>query len=114
MWNNQGHNGRVPLVSAVLKIWYFSLIKFWFSQSHSTLNMFHKADDIKSNLMLTTLSYIDWYRPIFVYLENVPGFLSHALNATQATKHRVEGGIKMGGLKLVVRALTEMGYVHLR
>ncbi|PPQ99529.1 hypothetical protein CVT24_005319 [Panaeolus cyanescens] len=81
-------------------------------QSHSSLNMFHKADDIKSNLMLTNLSYIDWYRPIYVYLENVPGFLSYALGARQATAHKVEGGIKMGGLKLMVRALIEMGYVR--
>lgn len=72
--------------------------------------MFKTANDIKSNLMLTALSWVDFYRPKFVYMENVTGFLSFHLNTRQATLHRVEGGVTMGGLKLLVRALLEMGY----
>ncbi|OBZ68208.1 DNA (cytosine-5)-methyltransferase 1B [Grifola frondosa] len=49
----------------------------------------------------------------FCYMENVRGFLSYNLNTTQAGRYRVEGGIKMGGLKFLVRALLAMGYqVH--
>ena len=81
------------------------------SQSHSTMNMFKDADDIKSNLILTTLSFLDYYRPALAFFENVPGFLNYSLNATQADRYRVEGGLEMGGLKLLVRALIEMGFV---
>ena len=44
-------------------------------------------------------------------LENVRGFLHYNLLATQVSKHKVEGGIEMGGLKLVVRALLSMQLV---
>jgi len=81
------------------------------SQTHSTLNMFKDADDIKSNLILTTLSFLDYYRPALAFFENVPGFLNYSLNATQADQYRVEGGLEMGGLKLLVRALIDMGFV---
>lgn len=97
--------------------WYVSLClcfiiisDTYFSQSHSTLNMYKVADDIKSNLILTTLAYIDFLRPPLVYVENVPGFLKFNLNAVQASQYRVEGGIEMGGLKLLVRALVDMKY----
>ncbi|KAF8640653.1 hypothetical protein AX17_000310 [Amanita inopinata Kibby_2008] len=79
-------------------------------QTHSSLNMFKHANDPKSNLILNALSYVDFYRPVLCYFENVPGFLNYALNATQASMHRLEGGIPMGGLKIVVRALIDMGY----
>jgi DNA (cytosine-5)-methyltransferase 1 len=81
------------------------------SQTHSTMNMFKDADDIKSNLILTTLSFLDYYRPALAFFENVPGFLNYSLNATQADRYRVEGGLEMGGLKLLVRALIDMGFV---
>ncbi|KXN85700.1 DNA (cytosine-5)-methyltransferase 1A [Leucoagaricus sp. SymC.cos] len=79
-------------------------------QTHSRLNMFKTANDVKSNLMLTALSWVDFYRPKYVYMENVTGFLSFHLNTKQAGIHRVEGGVTMGGLKLLIRALLEMGY----
>ncbi|KAF8167566.1 hypothetical protein B0H34DRAFT_792278 [Crassisporium funariophilum] len=79
-------------------------------QTHSTLNMFKNVDDVKSNLILTTLSFVDHYRPAFAFFENVPGFLNYSLNAVQAGRYRVEGGVEMGGLKLLVRALIDMGY----
>ncbi|KAM6498781.1 hypothetical protein JOM56_006729 [Amanita muscaria] len=65
---------------------------FWFS-------MFKQANDSKSNLIFNALSYVDHYRPDFVYFENAQGFLSYALGTTQASKHRLEGGLKMGGLE---------------
>ena len=78
------------------------------SQPHSRMNMFQKANDIKSNLILNVLSWVDFLKPKYCIFENVRGFLSFNLNATQAGIHRVEGGIDMGGLKFVVRALVEM------
>ncbi|KAJ7109832.1 S-adenosyl-L-methionine-dependent methyltransferase [Mycena epipterygia] len=82
-------------------------------QSHSGLNMYRKAEDHKSNLILTALSYVDFFRPDFFFLENVPGFLKYNLLAEQAGRYRVEGGIEMGGLKLVLRALLDLKYqVH--
>ncbi|KAJ7492258.1 S-adenosyl-L-methionine-dependent methyltransferase [Mycena latifolia] len=79
-------------------------------QSHSGLNMYRKAEDPKSNLMLTAASYVDFFRPDFVFLENVPGFLKYNLLAQQASRHRLEGGVEMGGLKLLLRALQDMKY----
>ncbi|KAJ7610870.1 S-adenosyl-L-methionine-dependent methyltransferase [Roridomyces roridus] len=79
-------------------------------QSHSGLNMFRKAEDPKSNLILTTLSYVDFFRPHFFFLENVPGFLRYNLLAKQESRYRVEGGIEMGGIKLLLRALLDMKY----
>ena len=81
------------------------------SQTHSTMNMFKDANDIKSNLILTTLSFIDYYRPALAFFENVPGFLNYSLNAIQVDRHRIEGGLEMGGLKLLVRAMIDMGFV---
>lgn len=75
------------------------------------MNMFKDADDVKSNLILTTLSFLDYYRPALAFFENVPGFLNYSLNATQVDRYRVEGGLEMGGLKLLVRALVDMGFV---
>lgn len=73
--------------------------------------MFKDADDIKSNLILTTLSFLDYYRPALAFFENVPGFLNYSLNAAQVDRYRLEGGLDMGGLKLLVRALIDMGFV---
>ena len=73
--------------------------------------MFKTANDIRSNLILNALSWVDHYRPRYVYFENVTGFLSFHLNAKQAGIHRLEGGVTMGGLKLLIRSLLEMGHV---
>ena len=73
--------------------------------------MFKLANDPKSNLIFNALSYMDEYRPKMAYFENVPGFVSYSLNSTQASIHRVEGGIPVGGLKVVVRALVDLGYI---
>ncbi|CCM04603.1 uncharacterized protein FIBRA_06785 [Fibroporia radiculosa] len=79
-------------------------------QPHSRLNMFQRANDRKSHLILNLLSWIDFLRPKYCFLENVRGFLSYSLNATQAGRYRVEGGIAMGGLKFVIHALLAMNY----
>ncbi|KAI8998552.1 S-adenosyl-L-methionine-dependent methyltransferase [Trametes punicea] len=79
-------------------------------QPHSHLNMFRRADDRKSHLMLNLLSWIDFLEPKYCFFENVRGFLSYNLHARQAGRYRVEGGIKMGGLKFFVRALLAMRY----
>lgn len=79
-------------------------------QPHSQLNMFQKADDRKSNLILNILSWVDFLKPKYCVFENVRGFLSYNLKARQDGPHRLKGGISMGGLKLLIRALTDMDY----
>ncbi|KAH9932061.1 S-adenosyl-L-methionine-dependent methyltransferase [Epithele typhae] len=79
-------------------------------QPHSTLNMFQKANDRKSHLILNLLSWVDFLKPKFCFFENVKGFLSYRLHAHQAGKHRLKGGIKLGGLKFLVYALVQLKY----
>ena len=81
------------------------------SQPHSQLNMFQKANDAKSNLILNLLSWVDFLRPQYCIFENVRGFLSYNLNAIQVDEHRTAGGISMGGLKFLVHAMLAMKYV---
>ena len=71
--------------------------------------MFQRANDSKSNLILTALSYVDFFRPPYCVFENVRGFLQYNLRARQDGMHSVKGGIPMGGLKLVAAALLDMG-----
>ncbi|KAH9486450.1 DNA (cytosine-5)-methyltransferase 1 [Psilocybe cubensis] len=79
-------------------------------QSHSTLNIYKNADDPKSNLILTTLSYLDYYSPDFAYFENVPGFLRFSLRATHENEYGLSGDVDMGGVKLLLRSLIDMHY----
>ncbi|KAH7904875.1 S-adenosyl-L-methionine-dependent methyltransferase [Hygrophoropsis aurantiaca] len=79
-------------------------------QSHSMLNMYRKANDLKRNLILNVLSWVDYADPKICIFENVRGFLSFRLKARQATEHRIEGGIELGGLKFVLRAMIDMNY----
>jgi len=72
--------------------------------------MFRKADDPKSSLILPALAWTDFLRPKLCIFENVRGFLRYNIGARQAGKHRVEGGIEMGGLKLILHALISMEY----
>lgn len=83
------------------------------SQPHSRMNMYQKADDRKSHLMLNLLSWVDFLEPEVCVFENVRGFLSYSLNSVQASRYTVKGGIPMGGVKFVVRALVAMGSVQL-
>ncbi|KAI0041890.1 hypothetical protein FA95DRAFT_636925 [Auriscalpium vulgare] len=82
-------------------------------QPHSRLNMFQKANDVKSNLILNLLSWVDFLRPNHCVFENVRGFLSFSLNTVQADQYGVEDGIEMGGLKFVVHALVSMNSLWL-
>ncbi|KAI6012619.1 hypothetical protein F5J12DRAFT_819224 [Pisolithus orientalis] len=84
-----------------------SLVGF---QPHSQMNMFQKADDRKSNLILNILSWVDFLRPRYCIFENVRGFLTYNLKARQDGPHRLKGGIPMGGFKLLIRALIDMDY----
>ncbi|CAL1693859.1 unnamed protein product [Somion occarium] len=79
-------------------------------QPHSALNMYQKANDKKSHLILNLLSWVDFMKPKYCYFENVRGFLKYKLNAVQETRYKVAGGIELGGLKFVVRAMLAMGY----
>jgi hypothetical protein len=85
-------------------------VSFFLSQSHSSQNRFRRSNDIKSNLILTTLSWIDYLRPDYVYFENVPGFLRYNLMALQKDRYTLTGGIEVGGLRLLTQALLRMGY----
>ncbi|EGO05372.1 hypothetical protein SERLA73DRAFT_68986 [Serpula lacrymans var. lacrymans S7.3] len=79
-------------------------------QPHSRLNMYQKANDLKSNLILNVLSWIDFLQPRYCIFENVRGFLQYNLKAHQVDEHKVAGGIEMGGLKFVMRVMIAMGY----
>ena len=47
------------------------------------------------------ISYVEFYRPLFFLLENVVGMLSFPLEG--------KGGIKMGVVKFILRALISLG-----
>ena len=87
----------------------YDLLHHAYSQPHSSLNMFQKADDIKSDQILNVLAWVDFLRPKWCYFENVRGFMNFNLGAVQASRHRVEGGIQKGGLRFVVRVLVTLG-----
>ena len=78
------------------------------SQPHSALNRFQKANDVKSNLILNLLSWVDFLKPKYCVFENVRGFMHFNLKSYQVDEHRVAGGIPMGGLKFVVHAMVAM------
>uniref|UniRef100_A0A0W0FRZ2 Cytosine-specific methyltransferase n=1 Tax=Moniliophthora roreri TaxID=221103 RepID=A0A0W0FRZ2_MONRR len=79
-------------------------------QSFSGLNKCKRNDDTKSNLFFNALSWIDFLNPDYAIFENVPGFLSHRLKASQNGQGKLTGGLEQGGLKFLLRALLEMGY----
>lgn len=87
---------------------YLIILKLHLSQPHSRLNMYVKANDRKSNLILNVLSWVDFMQPKYCFFENVRGFLSFGLKVRQAGPYRVKGGIAMGGLKFLIRAMTDM------
>jgi DNA (cytosine-5)-methyltransferase 1 len=72
--------------------------------------MYKRANDRKSHLLVNFLSWVDFLKPRFVFMENVRGFTTFRLNAMQYDKYRVGGGIEAGGLKFVHHALTQLGY----
>ncbi|OLL21656.1 DNA (cytosine-5)-methyltransferase 1 [Neolecta irregularis DAH-3] len=74
------------------------------------INRFKKANDVKNSLIATSLSYVDFYRPKYFLLENVRGLLAFRMGGKQAGTNKIEGGIRMGAVKFILRALTSMGY----
>lgn len=79
-------------------------------QGFTGMNRFPKADDVLNSLIATTLSCVDFYRPTYFLLENVRGMVDFKLGGIQETKARMSGGIRLGVVKFIVRALTAMGY----
>lgn len=70
--------------------------------------MYKHEHDKKSNLILTTLSTMDFLRPEYGFFENVPGFINYRPDATQFGRYKLQGGMEQGGLKFVLRALIDM------
>ncbi|KAG5645074.1 hypothetical protein DXG03_007164 [Asterophora parasitica] len=65
----------------------------------------------RSTLSANMLSYVEHYEPKYFLLENVGGFISHALKGTRSkTKRSIEGGIEAGMVKFVMRTLIALGY----
>jgi DNA (cytosine-5)-methyltransferase 1 len=95
---------RIFYLSQFINIFLFIAI----SQGFSGVNRYQKADDIKNTLVVTALSYVDFYRPEYFLLENVRGMLSFRLGGKQDGR-RILGGIKMGVIKFIIRSLTAMG-----
>ncbi|KAI9769140.1 MAG: hypothetical protein M1840_004491 [Geoglossum simile] len=79
-------------------------------QGFSGINRFKKTNDIKNSLIATYLSYVDFYRPEYFLLENVRGLLVHKLGGQQVGENKQSGGIQMGTVKFILRALTSLGY----
>lgn len=71
--------------------------------------MYQNAHDRKSHLILNLLSWVDFLKPKYCYFENVRGFMQYKLNAQQKDRHKIVGGIELGGLKFVIRAMIAMG-----
>ncbi|KAI8913753.1 hypothetical protein DFJ77DRAFT_46145 [Powellomyces hirtus] len=79
-------------------------------QGYSGLNRFKKANDIKNTLVVTSLSYVDFYRPTYFLLENVRGLVDFRLGGVQDGRHKIKGGIEQGVVKLILKTLHAMNY----
>lgn len=56
------------------------------------------------------LSYVEFYDPNYFLLENVSGLLFFPLMSTSAKDGRtLEGGIKSGVVKFILRSLIALG-----
>lgn len=54
------------------------------------------------------LSYVETFRPSYFLLENVKGLLNYPLLSEQS-EARLEGGIKSGVVKFILRTLIALG-----
>ncbi|KAF9469258.1 hypothetical protein BDZ94DRAFT_1244081 [Collybia nuda] len=80
-------------------------------QSFSMANHYKQADDIRSTLPGNMLSYVEHYDPKYFLLENVKGLLDYPLMSNSRKGGRsLEGGIKSGVVKFIMRALEALGY----
>ncbi|KAJ6559081.1 S-adenosyl-L-methionine-dependent methyltransferase [Mycena vulgaris] len=68
-------------------------------QSFSGANYYKKADDPRSTLPFTMLSFAELLEPKYILIENVSGLLHHSVN-----------GVKMGAIKLMCAVLITLGY----
>lgn len=57
------------------------------------------------------LSYVEWFSPQYVLIENVTGLLHYRLNGTQEGS-KIVGGIEGGMVKFILRVLTSLGSVN--
>ena len=69
--------------------------------------MFKKENDPKAALVLPLLSYIDFFKPTYVILENVANILQWKLHNPVDTAME---GIPMGGVRFLMSALVALGY----
>ncbi|KIJ10522.1 cytosine-5--methyltransferase [Paxillus involutus ATCC 200175] len=74
-------------------------------QSFSLMNHNKKEFDIRSTLVCNMLSYVEFYRPMYLLLENVFGILVHH----QKTSSK-KNGIQVAVVKLIQRVLASIGY----
>ncbi|KAF9246401.1 hypothetical protein BU15DRAFT_70495 [Melanogaster broomeanus] len=74
-------------------------------QSFSLLNHNKKEFDIRSTLVCNMLSYVEFYRPMYLLLENVFGILVHH----QKTSSN-QNGIQVAVVKFIQRVLASIGY----
>ncbi|KAI5117478.1 hypothetical protein M0805_007182 [Coniferiporia weirii] len=78
-------------------------------QAFSGMNHYKKADDVRLTLIPTMVSYVEFYRPKYVLIENVTGLLNFRLQGEQKGR-RIVGGIESGVVKFIMRAFTSLGY----
>ena len=65
----------------------------------------------RSTLPVNMLSYLEHYSSDYFLLENVKGILDYPLMSSTAKNGRsLEGGIKSGVVKLIIRVLIALGY----
>ena len=78
---------------------------------HHILYPIFTSDCRRSTLPVNMLSYLEHYSCNYFLLENVKGLLDHPLMSSKAKDGRsLEGGIKSGVVKLIMRALIALGY----
>ncbi|KAI0032194.1 S-adenosyl-L-methionine-dependent methyltransferase [Vararia minispora EC-137] len=82
-------------------------------QGFSMMNHHKKKDDVRTTLPGTMLSYVEFYRPSFVLIENVRGMLHHKLLVQDSQSGMSETGkiIEMGMIKFIQRVLISLGLV---
>ena len=55
--------------------------------SYSGANRYKMQDDIRNTLVVMFLSYLEFYKPKYFLLENVPGLVSHPVSIDQYLFH---------------------------
>ncbi|EJD02255.1 S-adenosyl-L-methionine-dependent methyltransferase [Fomitiporia mediterranea MF3/22] len=78
-------------------------------QPYTGLNRFKRIDDIRQTCIPTLLSYVEFYSPKYVLIENVTSILHYRLKGRQEGR-KIVGGVEGGMVKFIVRTLTSLGY----